>query len=187
MKKWFLLPLVLTTVISLSACEIKPTTNSSKIVSDIETTANTTNVITEKPSTTESFIESAPKSENSIVFDNLEISIDKSKVYSTMIDNQFSDLDGSNVVALPLNITNLSSETNSINMFYLKSFGSKGTELENVYYYFDDGKDIFKDIRSGATLNATYYMLYDGDGTYYLSFNSFSESKEIPINITTTE
>lgn len=187
MKKWFILPLVLTTVISLSACEIKPTTNSSKIASEIETTATTTNVISEKPSTTESFIESTPKSENSIVFDNLEISIDKSKVYSTMIDNQFSDLDGSNVVALPLNITNLSSETNSINMFYLKSFGSRGTELENVYYYFDDGKDIFKDIRSGATLHATYYMLYDGDGTYYISFNSFSESKEIPINITTTE
>ena len=79
----------------------------------------------------------------------------------------------------------VNSELEQTNKFSLQMFYT--AELENVYYYFDDGKDIFKDIRSGATLNATYYMLYDGDGTYYLSFNSFSESKEIPINITTTE
>ncbi len=172
-------------VIKTSSSEQSTPTVSAVITSQQETTKQqeTTTIKEETtPETTESIEEPEPQASNSVVFDDLEITIDPN-ITVTSVSNQFSDLDGSTVLAVPMTIKNVGNETNSLNMFYAKSFGSKGTELENVYFYFDDGSTIFKDIRSGASMTSNYYLLYDGDGTYYITFKNFSEEKEIAIDV----
>lgn len=121
---------------------------------------------------------------NSVNFGGFEISIDASKGFLTSIENTFSDLKGQTVIAIPMTIKNCNNKTDNLNMFYVKTFGSKGTEIDSVYPYFDDGRDIFSELRSGASITGNYYMLYDGDGTYYISFDNFAEEAEIPITVT---
>ena len=41
-------------------------------------------------------------------------------------------------------------ETHSLNMFYYKGFGSNGTELDTLGYYFDNSVEEAGELRSGA-------------------------------------
>ena len=88
---------------------------------------------------------------------------------ATIFDNQFSEYNGSTVIALPVTLTNNKSEPSQLNMFYLKEFGSAGTELNSIFTYFDDIR-MAGEMRPGASMNGNLYFLYDGNGTYYLSF-----------------
>ena len=53
----------------------------------------------------------------------------------------------------------------------------------------DDGSDILKDTRDGASIVGHFYLLYDGDGMYYISFDkSFGNNPiEAPISINMAE
>ena len=99
------------------------------------------------------------------------------------IDNQFSELNGRKVYAVPMTIENIGSETKGINMFYVKAFGSSGTELDSVYVYFTEAQDFYKEMRPGAKIQTAYYMLDDGSGEYCIVFKNFTEEKELLVNI----
>lgn len=121
---------------------------------------------------------------DSIIFDDFKISIDIDRAMNTyIIDNQFSELNGRKVYAVPMIIENNGSETKGINMFYVKAFGSKGTELNSVYAYFDEAQDFYKELRPGAKMQTEYYMLDDGSGEYCIVFKNFTEEKELVVNI----
>lgn len=99
------------------------------------------------------------------------------------IDNQFSELNGRKVYAVPMIIENNGDDTKGINMFYVKAFGSNGTELDSVYAYFDEAQYFYKEMRPGTKIQTAYYMLDDGIGEYCILFKNFTEEKELLVNI----
>lgn len=116
-------------------------------------------------------------------FDDLEITIGK-KLKFTKVKNQYSEYNKKTVVGVPVVVKNLKSETHSLNMFYYNYFGSKGTEVANVFAYFDNSVDSSGDLRSGATSKALYfYMIYDGDGTYAIEFDDWSEKITVEFEV----
>lgn len=108
-------------------------------------------------------------------FDDLEITIG-TEIGWTAVDNQFSDHNGADVIALPITIKNLKDETHGLNMFYYDFYGSNGTKLDSVSSYFMDEEVGFAagadSLRSGATEEAKMFILYDGDGDYYIEFST---------------
>ncbi|MDE7360916.1 MAG: hypothetical protein K2N38_03170 [Oscillospiraceae bacterium] len=121
---------------------------------------------------------------DSIIFDDFKISIDTDRAMNIYtIDNQFSELNGRKVYAVPMTIENTGSETKGINMFYVKSFGSHGTELDSVYAYFAEAQDFYKEMRPGAKIQTAFYIPDDGSGEYCIVFKNFTEEKELLVNI----
>lgn len=115
-------------------------------------------------------------------FDDMEITIGKDIEWS-VVENEFSDKNGSEVIRIPANLKNISDETKSLNMFYIRLFGSKGTQLDTVSAYFDSDIVDEPDMRSGAEVDGFFHLLYDGDGDYYIEFDNFSEKLEVKLPI----
>ena len=115
-------------------------------------------------------------------FDDLEITISDKYSFDT-IDNEFSEYDNQTVIKLPVTIKNLKDETHSLNMFYYSFFCSKGTELDSISSYFDDSVDFAGDLRQNALYDKYFYLLYDGDGTYTIEFDDWSNKISIDIEI----
>lgn len=120
---------------------------------------------------------------DTFTFDSLELTLDTTYTFTT-VDNEFSDVNGRSVIKLGVNVKNVSSETHSLNMFYYKLFGSQGTELDGVTAYFDDSVDFAGDLRPEASYKTYFYILYDGDGTYGIDFDNFSEQVSVEFDIT---
>ncbi len=124
------------------------------------------------------------KNSDNISFDGFRISFDTERAMNVFtIDNQFSELYGRKVYAVPITIENTGSETKGINMFYVKAFGPSGTELDSVFAYFTEAQDFYKEMRSGTKHQTSYYMLDDGSGEYCIVFKNFTEEKELKVNI----
>ncbi len=120
----------------------------------------------------------------SVTFDGFNISLDTERAMSAFtIDNQFSELNGRKVYAVPMTIENTGSETKGINMFYVKPFGPSGMELDSVYAFFTEAQDFYKEMRPGAKMNTAYYILDDGSGEYCIVFQNFTEEKELKFNL----
>lgn len=117
-------------------------------------------------------------------FDDLTITLG-SGITEKVLENQFSDYDGSKVIGIPITVTNNASETHGLNMFYYKAYGPNGTELNDITTYFmDDDVAWAGEARSGATLESTLHVLYDGNGDYYLEFaKPFGETIEVRIPV----
>lgn len=106
--------------------------------------------------------------------------------FSIAVAGEYTVADGSDgpVIRVPLSITNQSSSTGSVNMFYIKYYGSKGTALDVHYFGYDDELARGMDMRDGATAEAAAYLNYDGDGNYYISFdNLWDEPIEICVPV----
>lgn len=117
-------------------------------------------------------------------FDGLSITFG-SGFTTAVLENQFSDLNGSTVLVLPMSITNNSDETKGLNMFYYKAFGPSGTQLDDVSSYFmDDDVAWMGELRPGASAETLMHVLYEADGDYFISFDSFAEQIEVKLPIT---
>ena len=112
---------------------------------------------------------------NVVEFDGLQIEFTQDCKIET-VDNQFSEYNGKKTIGVPVTITNVSNETNSLNMFYLKVYGSDGVQSEYLNSYFDDGQAVFSKLRAGASVDAYIYIPYDGDGDYYVSFEMIGQA-----------
>ena len=115
-------------------------------------------------------------------FDGFEITLDKNYSFVTL-DNEFSELNGSTVIKIGATIKNNSGKTGSLNQFYMSEFGSKGTELEGVDYYFDESIDDAGDLRDGASYYKYFYILYDGNGKYGIDFDNFSKKITVEFDV----
>ena len=120
---------------------------------------------------------------DTITFDGLELTFDSTYSFATII-NQFSDYNGSPVIKLGVNVKNISSEKNHLNMFYYDSFGSQGIELDNISAYFDDSIDHAGDLKANASYKTYFYILYDGNGNYSIDFNNYSQEMSVEFNVT---
>ena len=118
--------------------------------------------------------------DNEISYDGFSI-VFSSEYYFTTIDNRFSEDNGKEVVVFPVTITNHSGETGQINIFDVTVFNSSGQENSSIDAYFDKGLISVGDIRDGATCEAEFYSIYDGDGDYYIELDGGFNSPNIEI------
>ena len=138
----------------------------------------------------ENIIEDSYNDENSnqyqldvpFTFDDLEITIGSEYSFST-VDNMYSEYNGQSVVRIPITVKNLSSETHSLNMFYITYYGSQGSQLDGVNYYFDDAIESAGDLRTDASYTKYCYLLYDGDGTYTIELDDWYDKISIDIEV----
>lgn len=107
-------------------------------------------------------------------FDGFRIKLDKDYSIVT-IQDRYDELYGNSVIKLGATIKNESGKTGSINMFYLKYFGSKGTSGNDAYDYFDDSVEYAGDLRDGASYRKYFYLLYDGNGKYGIDFDNWDD------------
>lgn len=138
-----------------------------------------------EPSTTETT--TTPKKKvygynEMFTFDDLEVTIGDNIVFKT-VNNRYSEYNGQTVVGVPFTVKNLKEETHSLNMFYYKIFGSAGTEVKTLNSYFDDTLDYAGDLRYNASYTKYTYFAYDGDGTYSIEFDNWSDKKLVEINV----
>ncbi|MCI8518583.1 MAG: hypothetical protein HFJ51_00080 [Clostridia bacterium] len=146
---------------------------------------NSNNEINTKSSSTISTSPSKNKSYglgDTITFDGLELTFDSTYSFVTLV-NRYSEYNGKSVIKLGVNVKNVSTEKNSLNMFYYNSFGSQGTQLKSVSAYFDDVIDYAGDLKSGASYKSYFYILYDGNGNYSIDFNNFSQEISVEFKI----
>ena len=120
---------------------------------------------------------------NTFVFDGLELTFDSNYSFST-VENSYSEHNGKSVIKLGVNVKNVSSQKNSLNMFYYNLFGSQGTELDSITSYFDDTIDYAGDLKPEASYKTYFYILYDGDGKYSIDFDNYSQEISVEFNVT---
>ena len=118
-----------------------------------------------------------------ITFEGLELTFGDS-IKWTKVDNEFSEHNKKDVIQIPVHVKNVSEDNNSLNMFYVKFFGSKGTETDEVGGYFDDTGILNSgELRPNAETDLNFYLIYDGDGTYFISFESWTEKTELGFEV----
>lgn len=120
---------------------------------------------------------------DTFVFDGLELTFDSNYSFVT-IENRYSEHNGKSVIKLGVNVKNVSSQKNSLNMFYYNLFGSQGTELDSITSYFDDTIDYAGDLKPEASYKSYFYILYDGDGKYSIDFDNYSQELSVEFNVT---
>lgn len=120
---------------------------------------------------------------DTIIFDDLELTFDKNYTF-TSIENRFSDYNGKPVIKIGVNIKNLSPEKHNLNMFYYDFFGSQGIELDDISAYFEESVDDGGELKSGASYKKYFYILYDGNGTYSIDFDNYSQEISVEFIIT---
>lgn len=155
--------------------------DSSVEVKRTESTAEETEASEE---TTEEAVDPSNGYGLTVTFDDLEITFGDSINWVTF-SNQFSEHDGEEVVELPIHVKNVGEENNMLNVFYVKVFGSSGTELDELGTYFEDtGVFYGGELRPDAEQDLALYFPYDGDGTYYVNLDNLSEEVELGFEIT---
>lgn len=120
---------------------------------------------------------------DTFVFDGLELTFDSNYSFAT-IENRYSEHNGKSVIKLGVNVKNVSSQKNYLNMFYYDLFGSQGTELDSITSYFDDTIDYAGDLKPRASYKSYFYILYDGDGKYSIDFDNYSQEISVEFNVT---
>ena len=181
--------LLIGSALLLSSCKLTVSNDNAnsktaeKLETDAPVSSSQTAAETEE-TTTEADLPDVPDYSlgSTITFDGMEITFGES--YSKVtLENQFSKLDGKTCVRVPVTVKNKSGATDSLNMFYVSYFNASGVKGESVEFYFDDGDDIYSDLRDGASVEGAVYMLYDGVGEYYIAFENFSETVEVGFDI----
>lgn len=151
-------------------------------MSALEPVATPESVVTPEPTAIPEFIKPLTYGDT-FVFDGFEITF-LAEYEFTKVKNQFSELDGMDVVAVPIVVTNKSGDTGMLNRYDVDVFLPDGTQPESCYTYFGR-EDIFSagDIRDGATLNSKIHFLYGGDGAYYLELGRGETKLEVELPV----
>ena len=109
---------------------------------------------------------------DTFVFENFEITIsDDTQIHED------DPTDSTYVIKLPITLTNKSRETFAFSWHKMTVYGPEGAALKRIYSMFrhdDDNIEYHsKDICGGGTNSGMYiYFPYDGDGDYYITFNT---------------
>jgi hypothetical protein len=112
-------------------------------------------------------------------YDELQITIGTDVEWIT-VDNEYSEYYQADVAKIPVAITNIGEQTNSINFMFVTYFGSKATQIDSVAaLYMDDSMEWAGDIRTGGTQNSFIYIMYDGDGEYAIELGFFDKTEVI--------
>lgn len=116
-------------------------------------------------------------------FGSFSITIGSELTWDT-IANQYNGKKNVQAVKVPIKMVNTSNETDSLTIFDIKLYGAQGTGLEDVSSFFNDALTYENSLRPGAEATKYLYLLYDGDGDYYVEFENYTEHVEVKIPIT---
>jgi hypothetical protein len=119
---------------------------------------------------------------STFTFDGFQLTFG-TKIGWDKISNQFSEQNGKDAFYIPVTVTNNTGKTSSLNMFYYKVFSPSGLQLETISAYFKNTLEFLGDMRNGAKAEARLYVLYDGNGDYYVSFDNWTEKLEVKVPI----
>ncbi|MCL1903376.1 MAG: hypothetical protein FWF94_03050 [Oscillospiraceae bacterium] len=89
-----------------------------------------------------------------------------------------------NNVKLPIKIKNLKDDSYEFTPWKFTYFGSRGGEVEDKGYLFED-KIVKSKLRSGAEVLYSLYFAYDGDGDYYVEFVILNNKVELRVPVYT--
>lgn len=116
-------------------------------------------------------------------YEGLEITVGDTYSFDK-VQNEYSDLNGKDLIKLPITVKNVSEETNSLTTSQINQFGPNGTEVDSLFIGDDDDISKASDLRPDASYTKYYYILYDGDGEYVLEFDNWpNRSIEVKIKI----
>jgi len=112
------------------------------------------------------------------IFDGFEITIFDSIIWHESTKD---------TIKVPITLTNLSEETRRFSWHTMTTYGATGLTVRSPFS-FDHKDDIahnLRDMRGGATSSDMFiYIPYDGDGEYYISFNTYNEAtREVKLHI----
>lgn len=116
-------------------------------------------------------------------FDYLELRLGTDKQWAK-VENNYSDVDGSEVFKLPIRIHNISNKSHRLSRSHVKVYGPQGRELKDVNTYFNDSFSKSGSIKSGSAIDSSIYAIYDGPGVYTFEFDNRYVKKEVKVNIT---
>ena len=119
---------------------------------------------------------------DTFVFDNLEITFINETEW-VILDNEFDENHGADVLRIPMTVKNISEETYGLDSASYTIYGPKGTQLDLVNFYFDNNVSDAGDMRSGAVQDTNMYVLYDGDGDYYIEFEELFTLAETKVEV----
>jgi len=117
-----------------------------------------------------------------VTFEGLEMTFGDSIGWDK-VDNEFSEHHKKDVVKIPVHVKNVSDDNNSLNFLYVKVFGSKGSETSEVSDYFENGILSSGELRPNAEADYYFYLVYDGDGTYYISLENWTDKTELGFKV----
>ena len=103
--------------------------------------------------------------EERFTFDGLNITVGSGYTLA-IVDNEFSEYDGAQVLKLPVTVENTTDETKGLNMFYYTAYGPSGTKAEMMDCYFDESLYEAGELRPGASYTKYMYFLCDVPGAY---------------------
>ena len=120
--------------------------------------------------------------EETFVFEGFELNFSKNYSFE-ILDNKYSTYNGKDVIKIPVEIKNVTSEINSFNIYRYRIYGPNMDELDEVAQYFDNGLFYIKDLDPNERSTSYLYFLYDGDGKYLIKFENDNSIKNIVLNI----
>lgn len=109
---------------------------------------------------------------------NLKFGSTYSFVY---VNNRFSEYNGQKCIRIPVTITNLGTADKSLNQFGINAYSPSGVGLSlSISNFFDN--DIFDyKLLPNASATGYFYFLYDGSGTYTMTFSFTSVKAQFSI------
>lgn len=99
------------------------------------------------------------------------------------IDKELSNDHGKEIFKVPISVTNKNKEAEHFSMFYYKMYNPEGKEILSKGSYYDDALDYAPDLEPNDSYDKYLYIPYEGDGSYLLEFNNFSNKVKIVLDI----
>jgi len=116
------------------------------------------------------------------IFDGVEITIHDG-VQMHKVENSFADEYDTDVFSVPITIKNISGETHSLSAYNMYFYSPAGIAIDKIHFYFDDDFSRKGDMRSGATLESKMFIMYKGDGDYWIEFKTYDSKTFEPIKL----
>ena len=122
---------------------------------------------------------------NVVSMGDFEYAIDIEHLVETKLTGTYiSELEGSRVVGVPVTVTNVGTQSSSPDAWAIEVYGPDGMQQDDLAnYMLDDSLMNVSGMRPGATTTAYVYLLDEGEGTYTIVFDDFSEQWEISVEL----
>lgn len=135
----------------------------------------------ETPSNIEK-IETDYKQEEKLIVMNFEIMISKD-VKIIKYNNKNSNINGKEIVKVPIEVKNIGTTKDKLSMFYYKFYNSKSEELTSQGVLFDDSLDYAKELEPNDSYTKYLYFLKNKENFYYIEFNDTSKKIKVGIEL----
>jgi len=122
------------------------------------------------------------ETDESFIFDNLEITINKDYQIITL-DNPYSIYNGRIIIKIPVKVKNISSQDKTLNLFYYDIYDNLGNLIDEVAGYFEEALYYAEDLKENEEYIKYIYALYYDNKKYILKFDNPNEEVFVIYNL----